>query len=423
MMAKRKFGAKVGLCAVLWLAAAFCAMPLGAAQEQPINAPEPLQPVKTPELPDRLPDKPSQPPVFKIPVGTMGFSAPGAIYLGQHDSLVSLDFLDEDRLLFTFRVPGLMHRESVEGDERQIRALVLKLPSGAVEAEALWTVHDRQRSLWMLNDGHFLLRDRDTLEVGDAALELKPFLRFPGPLVWLEMDPAQQLLVTDTREIAEKAGGDSTLEVRILSRDTGKVLLVSRAASTVHLPINSDGYLESERVRGNLWLLRMNSFSGGSDALGQVESTCLPIFDFLSQREVLVTVCSGAGVGKLIAMSTNGRRLWQAQSSATTAWPLVLPAPNGLRLAREALTLTQSLGGRSTISPEEISGQLIEIIDSADGKVALETSATPVLDAGGNVAISPSGRRVAVLNGGAIQIFELPPPPPLPAFSLPRASM
>jgi hypothetical protein len=232
------------------------------------------------------------------------------------------------------------------------------------------------------------------------------------------MDPAQQLLVTDTREIAEKAGGDSTLEVRILSRDTGKVLLVSRAASTVHLPINSDGYLESERVRGNLWLLRMNSFSGGSDALGQVESTCLPIFDFLSQREVLVTVCSGAGVGKLIAMSTNGRRLWQAQSSATTAWPLVLPAPNGLRLAREALTLTQSLGGRSTISPEEISGQLIEIIDSADGKVALETSATPVLDAGGNVAISPSGRRVAVLNGGAIQIFELPPPPPLPASAL-----
>ena len=33
---------------------------------------------------------------------------------------------------------------------------------------------------------------------------------------------------------------------------------------------------------------------------------------------------------------------------------------------------------------------------------------SPILDAGGNVAISPSGRRVAVLNGGAIQVFELP---------------
>jgi hypothetical protein len=46
--------------------------------------------------------------------------------------------------------------------------------------------------------------------------------------------------------------------------------------------------------------------------------------------------------------------------------------------------------------------------------VALTATASPVLDAGGNVAISPSGRRVAVISGGAIQVFELPAPPPLP---------
>jgi hypothetical protein len=46
--------------------------------------------------------------------------------------------------------------------------------------------------------------------------------------------------------------------------------------------------------------------------------------------------------------------------------------------------------------------------------VAFESPASPVLDAGGNVAISPSGTRVAVLNDGAIQVFELPAPPPLP---------
>jgi hypothetical protein len=46
------------------------------------------------------------------------------------------------------------------------------------------------RYLWMLKDGHFLLRDRDALKQGDATLELKPVLRFPGPLLWLEMDPS-----------------------------------------------------------------------------------------------------------------------------------------------------------------------------------------------------------------------------------------
>jgi hypothetical protein len=54
------------------------------------------------------------------------------------------------------------------------------------------------------------------------------------------------------------------------------------------------------------------------------------------------------------------------------------------------------------------------VFDAADGKVALEAPANPALDAGGNVAISPSGRRVAVLNAGAIQIFDLPAPQLLP---------
>jgi hypothetical protein len=44
------------------------------------------------------------------------------------------------------------------------------------------------------------------------------------------------------------------------------------------------------------------------------------------------------------------------------------------------------------------------------GKMIMETTATPPLDAGGNVAISPSGRRLAVINAGAIEVFELPAP-------------
>ena len=248
---------------------------------------------KEKHLPGRLPDQPSFPPIFTISVESLGFSAPGPIYLGQRNSLVSLDFIDDNRLLFTFRVPGLMHREPEDrawSDERQIRAVVLALPAGNVAAEALWTVHDRVRYLWMLKDGHFLLRDRDGLEQGDATLELKPLLHFPGPLLWLEMDPTQQFLVTNSREPVatssktSEAGGQATqneygqkpevesdLEVRVLRRDTGQVMLVSRAFSTVHLPINSDGYLESLRSMGEEWLLNLKYFSGGSRIMGHVE--------------------------------------------------------------------------------------------------------------------------------------------------------
>ena len=59
-------------------------------------------------------------------------------------------------------------------------------------------------------------------------------------------------------------------------------------------------------------------------------------------------------------------------------------------------------------------GQLVRVFNAADGKVALEAPASPALDSGGNVAISPAGRRVAILNAGAIQVFDLPAAPPLP---------
>ncbi len=396
--------------------AALGTLPSAMAQGSLLDAPKPSREIRAPELPDRIPDKPSQLPAFKIPVEPLGFSAPGPIYLGQRNSIVSLDFLDENRLLFTFRVPGLIHREAGESDERRIRAVVLELPAGTVEAEALWTVHDRQRYLWALSGGRFLLRDRNNLELGDATLELKPFLRFPGPLLWLELDPTQQFLVTDSREPAEPAENpsESDLAVRILRRDSGKVMLVSRTRSAVHLPINSDGYLGSLRANGNAWMLDLNYFSGGSNILGQVESSCSPLFDFLSQREVLVTTCTSPGAGKLVAMTTDGRRLWDAETSEATVWPLVVRSPDGSRLAREALAVSHPVSARSPLSQDDIKGQLVEVLNAVDGKVVLEAAASPILDAGGNVAISPSGRRVAVLNGGAIQVFELPPPPPLP---------
>ncbi len=167
-------------------------------------APSPAAaPVKERFLVGKFPDKPSQPPTFTIPVDPLRFAAPGPIYLGSRNTMASLDFLDENHLLFTFRVPGLLHRDTANGqgsDERRIRAVVLTLPQGTVQAETLWTVHDRVRYLWMLKNGRFLLRDSNNLLVGDATLVLKPFLDFPGSLLWIELDPEQKFMVTNSRE-------------------------------------------------------------------------------------------------------------------------------------------------------------------------------------------------------------------------------
>jgi len=446
-MVNRYFGMSVWLCAGFCLA--FGSLPRAGAQASAAFPSDPSRLEKQRIVTDSLPSKPTIPPTFSIPVEPLGFSVPGSIYLGQRNALASLDFLDENRLLFTFRVPGLIRREpGARGEERQIRAVALSLPTGIVVAEALWTVHDRTRYLWMLKDGHFLLRDRDGLQMGDAALQMKPFLHFPGPVIFLELDPQQQYLVTDSREPvapapnpandaklatgenpspasavssatgsdagAQKAGEQQDTVLRVLRLDSGKVVLVTRVAAAAHLPLNSDGYLESLRGNGLRWMLNMNYFNGGTRMVGHVDSTCAPVYEFISQRELLVTACESWGGHRLVAMDTDGRHLWDVLASGSGVWPLLIKSQDGSRVARETLAVSHTVSAYAPLDPDEIKGQLVRVFDAANGKEALAAPATPPLDAGGNVAISPSGRRVAVLNAGAIQIFDLPVPAQMP---------
>ena len=71
---------------------------------------------------------------------------------------------------------------------------------------------------------------------------------------------------------------------------------------------------------------------------------------------------------------------------------------------------------------EDIKEQSVTVFDAATGDIALVSPVSPILDIGGNVAISPSGRRVALINAGAIQVFDLPTPPPLPSDAAKHSS-
>ncbi|MGB7263938.1 MAG: hypothetical protein WBC92_00390 [Terracidiphilus sp.] len=431
-----------------------------SARAQIVDAPAPnAPPVKQRYLINKFPDKPTLAPKWTIPIDSLGFTAPGLIYLGSRNALVSLDFISEDRLLFTFRIPGLLHRDAAnqESDEREIRAVVLALPQGNVVAESSWTVHDRVRYLWMLSNGHFLLRDRNNLLEGDASLTLKPYLDFPGALLWLDMDPSQQFLVTNSREPEtppqkSPATGDSAqastssttapslapnpdsaqdstqdsqdsaaasnppdLVVRVLQRKSGQVLLVSRVRAAVHLPINSLGYIENLRGRAANWMLDLSYFTGGTKMLGGVESSCEPEDDFLSEQEILVSACGSGGESKLVALTTAGRTLWISQAPPTEVWPRLTVAANGSRLAWATLDTDRAINSYAPMDADDVKEQSVTVFDAANGDIALVSPLSPIFDAGGNVAISPSGRRVALINEGVIQVFDLPAPPPLPA--------
>jgi hypothetical protein len=220
--------------------------------------------------------------------------------------------------------------------------------------------------------------------------------------------------VTTDQDDAAAEEGRPELVVRILRRESGEVMLVSRVRSAVHLPINATGYLENLRSRGTEWVLNLSYFTGGTRMLGSVDTACDPDDEFLSQDEILITGCSPDGASKLVAMTTEGKTLWIAQAPETEMWPHLTVAPNGSRLVWTTLDTSHAVSTFAPMDSEDVKEQSVTVFDAATGDIAFVSPLSPILDAGGNVAISPSGRRVALLNAGAIQIFDLPPAPAVP---------
>jgi len=386
---------------------------------------------------ERLPEKASLEPAFSIPVSPMGFSIPGNSYLLRRQQLVSLDFIDEKRLLFTFHVAsGLREREG-DGDQesrQQIHAVVVDIATGKTGPETEWTMPDRRRYVWMLNDGHFLLRTPDGLIEGDAELKTKEYLRWPGRLMWIEMDPEQKYLIANSLEGGEQAASaagtasaekllDSgkptekkdVLVIRTVRRDTGEVIQTTKAPWTSQSsdwPMNSGGYVEMVHDKGAHWLFKFMPYGApkGWD-LVETDSVCIPQHNFVNDTELLVSGCDPQDGWKLKAWSTIGKPVWETKLGSNTMWPLLMTARDGSRGAREMLVLRRSAEKYKTgVQIEDVQGQMVRVFDSATGKVVMEAPIRPIYDGGGNVAVSPSGKRIAILNADAIQVYELPPP-------------
>lgn len=496
-----KWGRRLGgLREALVVALAMLAFAASApAAQAPVGGESPLieQPASAAAQKKRKEHLPAQKqgpqPSVTIPLAPLGFATPTTFYFGERFAMVSLNFLDEDTLLFTFRVPGLIAREpAVPGQktvaERHIRALTLELPSGRIEAESLWVEHDYSRYLWTMQGGKFLLRDRNLLQMGDKTLRLQPLLRFPGQVNSVQFDPGQHLLITDTTEppapeagrnapgtaaagpasqqsvsdpataaarisvrssanpasdpgakpdakpgansgANSGAGADSPESqriVRILRMGTWQPMLFSHTNGSVHLAVDGDGYYDTLRSGEERWLVAFEFFNGASKPIGLVESDCDPNLDAMASGIVLVSACLPNGARHLTAFSRDRAsipagtgdkdhaRLWDVTLPPTKVWPQWATSEDGMRFARSTLEVTHPIGIFSPLDDADVRGQSVQVYDLATGATVLSGPLAPVLDGGGNFALSPSGRRLAVLYDGSIQVYDLPPVAPLP---------
>jgi hypothetical protein len=130
----------------------------------------------------------------------------------------------------------------------------------------------------------------------------------------------------------------------------------------------------------------------------------------LSATVVLVEGCYLDGTDHAISVvSMDGKQLWRDRWQNRFVWAWFDTAANGSRFAYESIAVSRPISTFDALYPEDITRQMVGVYDTDSGNLVLVKDLSPVLTAGQNVALSPDGKRFAVLRNGAIEIYDLPP--------------
>lgn len=382
-------------------------------------------------------EKPAAPadlkPSLRIPVEPLGYQPPGAFYITYRLSSAAMGFFDDDHLLFTFQVSGLLKRLPDDpGGDQEIRAVVLDAHTGKVLQQTQWRMRDRESYLWPFADGKFLLRIENTLYLLGPSLQLTPWLRAPDTLRLVQVSPQRKWVVVEYDDPSKAHTGPSLegetgtqLPVRVVILPVGakRPVAATELDQPGDLPLMGDGLMGV--VEGNdvgSWVLRDTPFSGGPQVVGPVHSFCRPQVQPLNDTAALVTWCSQQEADRpVFAVNLAGKELWQDTWQQKYVWPYFDFAENGSRFAYESVETNGSMSVvGSTLDLDEIVGQMVGVYDTETGKLVLVKDVSPHLTAGQNVALSPDGRRFAVLRNGAIEIYDLPPVTAASAPAVPK---
>lgn len=368
------------------------------------------------------PAQPGVPPALRIDLDPLGYTAPSAFYLTYRLSSESLGFFDNDHLLFTFRVGGLLRRLPSDrdgDDDQEIRAVVLDVHTGKVMKQTEWRMHDRSQYMWPFPNGKFLVRVRDSLYMTDTSLVLQPWLTFDTPLEELEVSPDRRTMLVERDDPAKlmstAVNGEGSdrkpVKVEIVQSGTHNATVIRDADGAVRVPMLGDGVADVlEGKQEGSWVVRDVPLVGEPKILADVKSNCRPTVQPVSASVALVMACYQPDADRpVVAISTSGGQLWQERWETKYVWGWFTYAENGSRFAYESVEVSRPISVFDSLDAEDITQQLVGVYDTESGKLVLVKDATPVLTAGQNVALSPDGQRFAVLRHGAIEIYDLPP--------------
>ena len=360
-------------------------------------------------------------PAAQIDLAKLGYTGLSAAARQAGGANLSVDFLDADHVLVTFNPKKLFKRlpecPSSHAD-RQVHAMVIAVPGGAVVKEADWYLHDSRRYAWRLGDGHVLLRRLNKLYEVDSNLEEKLIFDSPQELLWVSVTPDGRQIIIETGTPAPVAtvikAADAKNNIKVKERV--KISFIDVKTSAVQRSVDVRGMTKLEatssgfadvRKQASNWLVEF----GGTN-ITRVKARRVPNLLYSSNNTVLVGRCAVSRDGyNVSAFTVAGTFLWRQHWEDCRYSPVVRGSEDGSRFAAGTVTIRPADPQKASAeeaSQEEGLEQHVQVLDTATGKSLLSLVASPAVPDGQNFSLAPDGTRLAVVNGTTMDVYELP---------------
>jgi VWFA-related protein len=362
-------------------------------------------------------------PQIRIDLSPAGYQDLSAMARRSPAANLSLNFLDNDHVLFTFNPKRLFARLPdcpPTHEDRLVDAAVFEVSTGRVVRQTEWYLHDSRRYLWSFGEGRVLLRRLNSFYVVDSDLHEKLLLSSPNEVLWTSVTPDGRQIIVETAEQSSAADTNgkrapkSRVRIEFLDRETLTVQRVIRAEKPVNLEATSSGFASvTPGISGKVWLVRFGPSQRERANIARVRTKRAPDILYLSSNVLLIGRDSTKSPAYSVsAFTVTGNRLWRQHWDAHRYTAIVEPSADGSRFAISTLKLiaapvSPSDTGKDTPDSEGLE-QHIQVMDTASGDPVVSLTASPVVLSGQNYSLSPDGRRLILLRGTTLEVYELP---------------
>lgn len=391
-------------------------------------------------------------PARRIALDSLGFQPLSPQFLQTGSSMLTLHYVDQQHLLLTFAVRRLMERiadDPPEDEDRMVEAVLVEVPSGRVLARTDWRFHDSGQYLWPLGHGRFMLRVRDTLTTFAPLANLasgqpfaqRGFLTTDRRIGAVLISPESDLLIVESvvrKPPVPRPGtplfgptpkpapaplgepGDRNpvalsfyrLSIPAEGGDAVRAAVAGVAHSNEFgdIAATGAGHLGVVDQGRKQWAFDFHPYRGEIKELAPFGSTCRPTPRFVSSSEFVAFGChSGNSPSVLGGFNMRGEEMWEQNLFGEYVATSMSFAPSSGRFALGRIFGQDATAGLQPIGSGSLTGQSVVVYQTESGKQLLHIDCSPIARAGQNFTLSPDGMRLAVIRGGAIEIYSLPP--------------